>query len=51
MRNAYLVSLPPGAGKTRTVLRKLKKQANGNLVTLCKNLLILVSNSVQNFPD
>lgn len=44
MRKAYLISLPPGAGKTRVVLKRLKKDAGGNLKVLCNNLLVLGPN-------
>lgn len=44
MRQAYLLSLPPGAGKTRTVLDHLCKKTGGNLETVCRNLLVLGPN-------
>jgi len=48
MRKGYLVTLPPGAGKTRTVLKhlldRLKSKSNDNWRTLCNNLLVLGPN-------
>lgn len=44
MRKAYLVALPPGAGKTRTVLLHILEQSSGNLKTLCRNLLVVGPN-------
>lgn len=44
MRKGYLVALPPGAGKTRIVLQKVKKLANNNLIKAVNNMLVLGPN-------
>lgn len=44
MRKGYLVALPPGAGKTLTVLKHLMSQVNDNLSVLCKNLIVVGPN-------
>jgi len=44
MRKGYLVALPPGAGKTRVVLQKIKTLANYNWMTAINNMLVLGPN-------
>jgi len=44
-RKGYLVALPPGAGKTRVVLQKIKKLARGKWKNAINNLLVLGPNT------
>ena len=45
MRKGYIVALPPGAGKTRIVLHKIKTLANNNWGATVNNMLVLGPNA------